>query len=1382
VAANNIYIQVDFNSQNAQQNVNALNQSIATTGPTAEKSSKQATSGLQSIGVSIQQVNREFSQLAAAFAGLGVSRAIAGMVQMSAELSRTQAAMESFTGSAQEANKVFEEIRAVAAQSPFRFKDLEETAQRLMGFGLAAKNVPDTLKVITDQVARMGGTIEGVNTIVNLFGRVMEKNFVGAMDLTRALPAQGVPALKALGAELERIYGQKFDVERTRNAIKEGILDPLQTVRVILESMRQKGDASRFSDDAARAFKNLADTVDNVLGKLFGPSGFGPALTKLANQVSTLLAPLGGLVDMLMKLPEHTKETILQVTAAAAAFAVFGTALGIVTSLTSPLLGLIGAIGKFTISLATMNPELALTAVLLGGLGYAAYKLIPQVKAFTDNLIGPLVDKIKNTLSSLALEGRKFFADAFKGGTPIDLGALTNTDALFQKLKDEEQKHAYEAQRTLLEALASPVEAVRLKYATLFSELEEKIKNLKEDQKTALREILGGAENTETAAAAFKENKKQLDELTRYQVERAKGAADAQVAYIEAQDAQDLRSKVRNYDQITQIRIDAANEVGNIEKNNLRDQFQTFVEMVDHYRADFAKAGIDVDNMIESHRRELLRQQTMIDQKAFDESQKYRLEGHKKVNDAIIEDQKRVYDAFKDQFSQLFDVFTDKSKSLGQALGDFLKKSVIGEARQLFSSAMAGAATQAAGYGRPEESVSRGGQGILGVLLRRGMPPRPPMPPPELQQIPEASSGISFPMASSMKGSAQRFEISTDAYSVATIRFAEAVNNFAAGASVQRFGSADRAADPNTTMNEAFQQASGATGVPQPLLRAVAQAESSMNPRAVSPAGAMGLMQLMPRTAAGLGVTQPFDVGQNVMGGAQHLQEMLTRYHGNVPLALAAYNMGATALDKRLASGRALPQETQQYVARITRLMAAAPEAAGVPGAADVVSAEDARFIRATGGAAPPVTFEQLANLPTHQQPFLLPGLPSFGGGGGLTGPSVAELASLPQGPSTMQRLAPFLAPLMGGALKAGGATAGGGGVGAFGLPKLSQLGEFFGIYGKGITNAGTILTSPAVGMLASLGGMALASRGLQQRNAAATSIGGGLAGGGYVLSNPALMARMSEMPGGALGGIGAGVAAGAGLGLFASGFQRGGGSGLAMDVGGGALAGAGIGWMAGGPLGAAIGAGIGAAAGAITGIVRLFVHTEQERIRTGIKQVYGIDISNRQILTQIQQIVDQKYGGSVTIGIRSQEVQDIVRLYALSTGQAANLPRPMYAATIAQSQAGGLATQPVYQGGVLVQNPYTGPTTYQYQTAVTAAQGLMAGTSQGTPGAGGQVSNIFMQLNPQQANDLFTGRVVQAVQQNPAAVASANASATRSGDSRVSQASNMLEPLTSLG
>jgi hypothetical protein len=290
---------------------------------------------------------------------------------------------------------------------------------------------------------------------------------------------------------------------------------------------------------------------------------------------------------------------------------------------------------------------------------------------------------------------------------------------------------------------------------------------------------------------------------------------------------------------------------------------------------------------------------------------------------------------------------------------------------------------------------------------------------------------------------------------------------------------------------------------------------------------------------------------------------------------------------------------------------------------------------------------------------------------------------------------------------------------------------------------------------------MALLSKGLQQHYAPAAVAGGGLAGAGMMLS-PDMLAKYGAS------GVGAGAAAGAGLGLFASGFQRGGAGGLAMDVGGGALAGAGIGFMAGGPLGAAIGAGIGAAAGAITGVVRLFVKTEQERIRATIKQVYGIDISNRSILTQIQQIVDQKYGGSVSIGVRSQDVQDIIRLYALSTGQAANLPRPMYAATIAQSTQ-GLQTQAVYQGGVKVANPYTGPTTYQYQSAVVGAQGLMPGTSLGVPGASGLINEGWQQLT------------LATIRANPAAVANANAAAATAGDSRLSTTAAMQEPLTAL-
>jgi hypothetical protein len=247
-------------------------------------------------------------------------------------------------------------------------------------------------------------------------------------------------------------------------------------------------------------------------------------------------------------------------------------------------------------------------------------------------------------------------------------------------------------------------------------------------------------------------------------------------------------------------------------------------------------------------------------------------------------------------------------------------------------------------------------------------------------------------------------------------------------------------------------------------------------------------------------------------------------------------------------------------------------------------------------------------------------------------------------------------------------------------------------------------------------------------------------------------------------------LGAGAGLGLVAAGVQRGGGIGLAEDVGGGALAGASIGFQFGGPLGAAIGAGIGAAAGAITGVVRLFIKTEQEKIRAQIKQVYGVDISNRQILTQIQQIVDQKYGGNVQVGIHSQDVQDIVRLYALSSGQTAGLPRQMYNAAIAQSTQ-GLQLQPTYNGGVQVQNPYTGTTSYQYAHAAITAQGAnpSPGSGLGVPGAAGLINNQFQQLT------------LQTIQGNPSAIAMASSAAATAGDSRLSTAAAMQEPLTAL-
>lgn len=432
-------------------------------------------------------------------------------------------------------------------------------------------------------------------------------------------------------------------------------------------------------------------------------------------------------------------------------------------------------------------------------------------------------------------------------------------------------------------------------------------------------------------------------------------------------------------------------------------------------------------------------------------------------------------------------------------------------------------------------------------------------------------------------------------------------------------------------------------------------------------------------------------------------------------------------------------------------------------------------YSQASGGiqVSPSTTFEGISSFPssggisfstppTFAGAPSLPGVGSTGGlgtFGGLSGPDIGindlPISSFPQNPQTKS--------IAGIALSTVAKNLGTG-----------LLGQIFNAHGN-------IYTTPKGGIpqgttASTIGGFGGALAGFVSSPAGAT-LGATLLLGGLSAKNRTLGTDVSATAGGALlgGNIGSkipqvgivnGAAIGAGVGLFGSGIQRGGVIGLGEDIGGGALAGFGIGNSIGGPVVGLIGAGVGAAVGAVAGTLRLtgLWTSKAEQIVAQIKQVYHLDVDKNFAINNILPIVQQQFGGSISLAIRSPQVRQLLELYGQVHAQnTAGIVNHTVEASFA-NQGGKLTALPSYiNGQATFAGQNTIPSSVASQTFFNGQQvaanfnpKVDAEPSAGG-GSGAPAGPSVFQFDEAATRAVLEGRAAAAIQNNPRQVAKAS-------------------------
>jgi tape measure domain-containing protein len=1377
MAGNRIYIQVDFQSQSANQAIVKLNQNIQQIGTSSAKATAESAKGVQGMTLAIEQSGRAINELTAALTGLGLIELGRKAIEAAGNFERLELAFQTMTGSADQAQRVLGQFQELAKGQPFSFDELAEAGRKLGAFGVQTKDLAEDIKIISNAVHAIGGDAGQLERVVETVGRMRAEDVVNVREL-RQLENLGLPVLQTVQQAIQKATGRTFSEEQIRDLAQRGQLAGKFFADAFLEGLAKTRDLTGQLN-LEQQFTKLADDVKKSREQL--AADIGPYIEKLLKYLHDLL-------ESFRSLPEGTRHAIEGI-------AGVGAAIIVLTPAVKGLIDLFGLLSGAVKGLAglTLTP----LGLLLAGAGAAAAVTAQQLSDLNERYkeLGQTQERIRygKTLEELkkTAVGGKITPELGAGGAPAyatDIGAeiqrVTGKGTPF-RIDPAAVKQAADLLARANEQNLKGLAAIETKYAQILKDFRTQFPGTPTTDILKARQVEIDRYYRDSAEKIREARDKVRQQEYADQIEMAKSAAALEVeiagsAIQETQAkqaaalAEQLRIRIAAAQQVHDLEISKADDLENEAKLRLNEETKrqldsgklTAEAMLRYLQQEYQPQL----NTIEA---EGAAQRAKIDKTYADETAQYRIELQKRVNDEAARDLQET-------------LSTNREAAIGhaQAVGE-IARARIDIGRDDTAAKRAAAIQEQA---QVEIDTQRKVLELRETFAKQDFDDR--MAYLEILK----TAGIDVAQAeydAQLNYTAKLNALNQqEADSEAKMRIDAARQaNDAIVEEQQKIYDQLRGA-AGRVFDALFQRASNVwsaigNALKTALLGAFKDIVTSRlagemmylftgQPVRFESRGGFGTG---PFAESGLGKLAAALTAKPVFGGLpqskldefNHLGDLTLTPRGNVPVEIQPGSQPIQSQVNATSRSNININVTGTGAAGLspqTLLSALAyGGAAAIPQQQQSVVTTTLTFpgeggpVYTTGGTRGYSGFAG-GSLMTGLGP--LPGLLYSGGGGGYGGGYAAGGGYVP---FTGGSLLGGFAPLPG--LLFGGATGAMPGMPAGGLPSLlgqiqkaGGLGSFFRqtqqYYTREVPGPLQPGQAPLTGTFAAESLFNPAASAI----APLTLLGSvlGLQGAfaiGRLGQNQRIPAPLAGVGAAALGAFSGLLAAGSLAALFPSVF---------------------VPLLAAGPIGWIVAAGIGAAIG-LTG---LFKQTDEQHVRQLIRQFYGVDISNMNILSQIVQLAKQQFGGNFSLAVASPQVQEIVNLYAAETGiRALHMPRQMYPATFSQSSvavggaSAGLQLQPTYMNGQLVASPYTGYTTQQMATAAS----LFYGNSQSQNFR----NALYVQLDPTTAQSLFSGNVINVLNSNPTVVGDVNTTAIANGASRSSQLGGLLEPSTVL-